>query len=286
VIEGVVPAILTPFRNGAVDHPLLDEHLVWLAGNGIRCVNAMGTTGEGVSLSLQERKALVERVAAGPLDFVAGTGCTNLPETIELSRHALGHGALAALIVPPTYYAPQDLAGWYTAIFEALPGDGRVFLYHIPRMSHPIPDELVDRLLDRFGPLLAGIKDSSGDLEHALGWLRAYPGLTIAAGDDALAADWFGGGGQAMITAVSNVLPGELGSIRTGDSAAQEFVTAVKELCLTVPREAALKLLLHLVSGIPRADVRPPLAELTPEQERTVAGAFAELRSQSHVGSR
>jgi 4-hydroxy-tetrahydrodipicolinate synthase len=286
VIEGVVPAILTPFRGGAIDHGLLDEHMAWLAERGIRCVNAMGTTGEGLSLSVPERKALVERVAAGPLDFIAGTGCTNLPETIELSRHALEHGARAALVVPPTYYAAQDLPAWYTRLLEALPGDGRVFLYHIPRLSHPISDELLDELRGRFGPLVAGMKDSSGDLDHALEWRRRYPDLTVASGDDALAAAFFGAGGRAMITAVSNVLPDELQAIQRGESGAQPFVTAVKELCLTVPREAALKLLLHVVSGISRAEVRPPLAELTQEQERAVARTFAELRSESRVGSR
>jgi 4-hydroxy-tetrahydrodipicolinate synthase len=286
VIEGVVPAILTPFRRGTVDHGLLDEHLAWLADHGIGCVNALGTTGEGLSLSLDERKVLIERVAAGPLDFIAGTGCTNLPETIELSRHALEHGARAALVVPPTYYAAQDLLGWYSALLAALPDEGRVFLYHIPRLSHPISDELIDALRDRFGPRVAGLKDSSGELGHALEWRRRYPDLTVAAGDDALASAFFGAGGTAMVTAVSNVLPDELQAIQAGDTAAQPFVTAVKELCLSVPREAALKLLLHLVSGIARSEVRPPLAELTAEQERTVARTFAELRSESHVGSR
>jgi 4-hydroxy-tetrahydrodipicolinate synthase len=286
LIEGVVPAILTPFRDGAVDLGLLDEHMAWLHERGIRCVNALGTTGEGLSLSVEERRTLVERVAAGPLDFIAGAGATNLPETIELSRHALKQGARAALVVPPTYYAAQDLLGWYTGLFEALPEDGRVLLYHIPRMSHPISDELIDDLRRRFGPMVAGMKDSSGDLEHALEWVRRYPELTVAAGDDALAAGFFGARGRAMITAVSNVLPAELQAIGRGDAGAQPFVTAVKELCLTVPREAALKLLLHVVSGIPRAQVRPPLAELTSEQEGAVAQTFATWRSESHVGSR
>src|SRR5205823_6904616 len=147
-------------------------------------------------------------------------------------------------------------------------------------------DELVDALRERFGPMVAGMKDSSGDLEHALEWRRRYPELIVAAGDDALASGFFGAGGRAMITAVSNVLPEELEALRSGDEAPQPFVTAVKELCLTVPREAALKLLLHVVSGIPRAEVRTPLAELTPEQASTVAQTFAAWTSESHVGSR
>ena len=143
MIDGVVPAILTPFRQGAVDLGLLDEHLRWLTARGIRCVNAMGTTGEGPSLSLVERRAIVERVASGPTDFIAGTGCTNLPETIELSRFALAAGALAVLVVPPTFYDAQDLLGWYDGLFDALPDDERVLLYHIPRFSHSIPDDVI-----------------------------------------------------------------------------------------------------------------------------------------------
>jgi 4-hydroxy-tetrahydrodipicolinate synthase len=286
MIEGVVPAILTPFRQGAVDLGLLDEHLRWLTDRGIRCVNAMGTTGEGPSLSLVERRAIVERVASGPTDFIAGTGCTNLPETIELSRFALAAGALAVLVVPPTFYGAQDLLGWYDGLFDALPDDERVLLYHIPRFSHSIPDDVIRELAARHGPMLAGIKDSSGDLEHSLAWLRAFPSLTVAAGDDSTALQFGAGGGRAVITATANVVPEEVLAALGGDAAAQAYVAAVRALAMSVPREAALKLLLHVVSGIPRSEVRPPLAELTSEQERHVTEKFAELRSESHVGSR
>lgn len=286
MIEGVVPAILTPFREGAVDLGLLDEHLRWLSERGIRCVNAMGTTGEGPSLALAERKAIVERVAAGPTEFIAGTGCTNLPETIELSRFALAAGALAVLVVPPTFYDAQDLLAWYDALFDALPGDERVFLYHIPKFSHPIPDDVIRELAERHGAMLAGIKDSSGDVEHTLGWLRAFPALTVAAGDDSTALRFGAGGGRAVITATANIVPEEVRASLAGDAEAQAYVAAVRTLAMSVPREAALKLLLHIVSGIPRAEVRPPLAELTAEQERQVTETFAELRSESHVGSR
>ncbi len=286
MIEGVVPAILTPFRDGRLHVGLLDEHLAWLAERGIRCVNAMGTTGEGPSLSLEERRRIVERAAAGPTDFIAGTGCTNLPETIELSRHALAHGTLAVLVVPPSYYDPQDLTGWYAALFDALPEDGRVVLYHIPSRSYPIPEGTIRELQYRYGPMLAGIKDSSGDVEHALRWRAEFPDLLVAAGDDSSAAAFFGAGGRAMITAVSNVLPEELEAIRAGRTELQPYVTAVRALAMSVPHEAALKLLLHIVSGIPRSEVRPPLAELDREQENLVASRFAELRSESHVESR
>jgi 4-hydroxy-tetrahydrodipicolinate synthase len=278
-ITGVLPAILTPFTDGEVDLDLLGEHVDWLHDWGIRCVNLMGTTGEGQSLSLEERERLIRFMSGSKLDFIAGTGCTALPETIALSHYAVEHGARAVLVVPPSYFDPGDLTGWFTALFEALPDHARVMLYHIPRLTYPIEDETIRVLLDRFGPMLDGMKDSSGDLDHALRWQAEYPGLTVANGNDAAAGPFFAAGGRAVITACSNVLPGELEALREGDESPQEFVAGVRELVFGLPTHAALKLLLNVVSGISRSSVRPPLAELTGEQETLVVTRFAELRS-------
>lgn len=278
-VAGVLPAILTPFTDGEVDLGLLGEHVDWLHDSGIRCVNLMGTTGEGQSLSLEERERLIRSMSASKLDFIAGTGCTALPETIALSRYAVEHGARAVLVVPPSYFDPGDLTGWYTALFEALPDHARVMLYHIPRLTYPVPDETIRVLLERFGPMLAGMKDSSGDLDHALRWQAEFPGLTVANGDDAAAGPFFAAGGRAVITACSNVLPRELEALREGDESPQAFVAAVRELVFGLPTHAALKLLLYVVSGIARSSVRPPLAELTRDQEKLVVTRFAELKS-------
>lgn len=278
-VTGVLPAILTPFADGEVDLGLLGEHVDWLHDRGIRCVNLMGSTGEGQSLAFEERERLIRFLSGSKLDFIAGTGCLALPETVALSRYAVDHGARAVLVVPPSYFDPGDLTGWYTALFEALPDHARVMLYHIPRLTYPIADETIRTLLDRFGPMLAGMKDSSGDLDHALGWQAEFPGLTVANGNDAHAGAFFAAGGSAVITACSNVLPEELEALRAGDEAPQAFIAAVRSLVFELPTHAALKLLLHLVSGIARSAVRPPLAELTREQETLVATSFAELRS-------
>ena len=152
-------------------------------------------------------------------------------------------------------------------------------LYHIPRLTYPIADETIRALSERFGPMLAGMKDSSGDLDHALRWQAEFPELTVANGNDAHAGAFFAAGGHAVITACSNVLPAELEALRAGDESPQAFVAGVRELVFGLPTHAALKLLLHLVSGIERSSVRPPLAELTREQETLVASTFAELRS-------
>ena len=278
-VTGVLPAILTPFTDGRVDLGLLGEHVDWLHDRGIRCVNLMGSTGEGQSLSLEEREELIRFMSGSKLDFIAGTGCLALPETIALSHYAVEHGALAALVVPPSYFDPGDLAGWYAALFEALPAHARVMLYHIPRLTYPVEDETIVALRDRFGPKLAGMKDSSGDLDHALRWQAEFPDLTVANGNDAHAGAFFAGGGRAVITACSNVLPVELEALRTGDESPQALVAGVRELVFGLPTHAALKLLLHIVSGIRRSSVRPPLAELTREEEDLVLRRFYELQA-------
>ena len=290
--SGAIPALLTPFTDGGgeVDHETLDAHVAWLAERGVRWISPLGTTGEGVSLALDERRQVIDRLARHPagVGLIAGSGCTALPETIALSRFAHERGA-ALLVAPPSYYDAFDERGvtaYFFELFEALPPDARVFLYHIPRHTGiPITDTLLRALGERFGPQLAGVKDSGGEFEHTRAWLRDFPQLTILSGSDATAAAAYEAGGRGLITMLANIFPEEHEQIREGTAVVerQAFLTAVRELVQEVPRHAALKHLLHLVSGLPRAAVRPPLQELDDEQTTYLERRFNELRSEAHV---
>jgi 4-hydroxy-tetrahydrodipicolinate synthase len=291
VIQGTVPALVTPFTAGGseVDFDLLDRHVAWLAERGVETVSPLGTTGEGPSLSLPERKAIIERLAAHPgVQLLPGTGCTALPETIELSRFAVERGAAGILVAPPWYYdaTPAGTTRYYTALLDALPGQARVFLYHIPAVTGvPIEDETIRTLHDRFGELVAGAKDSTGDLDHGRHWIDEFPELAIFPGSDALASGARAAGAAGTITLLGNLLPEELNGIRAGEAVEerQQLVTAVRELVQEFPRHAAVKYLLHVVSGLPRSAVRPPLEELTTEQETELEARFDELRSEARV---
>ena len=293
-VEGTIPALLTPFtdRGAEVHLELLGEHVGWLHERGARCVSPMGTTGEGPSLALSERRRIVEYLARHPAGsaLVPGTGATALPETIALSLFALEHGAAGVLVAPPSYFDVFDVRGvtsYFLGLFEAMPGGARVFLYHIPRHTGiPIADETLRELLDRYGPMLAGVKDSGGDFEHTRRWLRDFPELTILNGSDATAAAAYDAGGRGTITMLANIFPEELERIRGGDDpsgSAQRFLAAVRGVVQEFPRHAALKYLLHLATGLPRSSVRPPLQELDPEQEALLERRFDELRSEAHV---
>ncbi len=290
--RGTIPALLTPFTDGgaAVQPELVLEHVSWLAERGVHTVSAMGTTGEGASLSLVERKRMIDLLAGHPtgIELQAATGCTALPETIELTRYAVERGAGSVLVAPPSYYeaSVSGTTAYFAALFDSLPPEARVFLYHIPSVTGiPIEDETFGVLADRFGPMLAGAKDSSGDLGHVERWLHDFPQLTILPGSDALAARAYAAGAPGTITLLANVFPDELEGIRAGDDVArrQRFVSAVRELVGAYPRHAAVKHLLHVVSGLPRSSVRPPLEELTDEQADELEARFSEIRREAHV---
>jgi 4-hydroxy-tetrahydrodipicolinate synthase len=274
VIEGTIPALLTPFHEGGreIDFDAIDAHLAWLHGHGVRTVAPLGTTGEGPSLTLAERRAVIDRVVdhASGMRVIAGTGTNALPDTIEISRYAAERGC-ALLVAPPWYFTatPQGVARYFREVLGALPAGAQVLAYHIPAMTrNAIGDDVLS-----LG--VVGAKDSSGDLEHTLAWLRGFPSLSILSGNDASAADWYAAGGKGTLTMLANVYPDRLEAIRRGEDAQanQEFLQRARDVVESLPRHATLKELLHRRAGVARSAVRPPLDELTDEQRATLDAA-------------
>ncbi|HEU5088615.1 MAG TPA: dihydrodipicolinate synthase family protein, partial [Roseiflexaceae bacterium] len=148
-------ALMTPFTSptGPVDLDAIAPHLRWLEANGVDGIVPCGTTGEGPSLSLAERKAVIDTCLRhrGSLRVIAGTGCANLPETIEASVYAIEQGAEAAMVLPPFFFKnPSDagLAEYYRAVCDALPAGGQVMFYHIPPVSQiAIPPAVIDAVM-------------------------------------------------------------------------------------------------------------------------------------------
>ena len=146
----VVPAAVTPFSEGGAQVMLdyIPQYLAYIERRGADGVLALGTNGEGLSLSLQERKEIIDAFLThqGRLFTMFGTGCAALPETIELSRYALERGAGAVMIVPPFYFKDVDergLISYYSELMGALPPERKVLLYNIPSVSGvEIGDEL------------------------------------------------------------------------------------------------------------------------------------------------
>jgi len=294
VVGGVIPAVVTPFASGggAVDLGALHAHVAWLHRRGVRCIAPLGTNGEGPSLSLRERMAVIERLAGHPsaVSLLPGTGATSLPETIELSRFALERGAAGVLVSPPSYFpAERDgVVRYFGALMDALPAEASVFLYHVPAYTGvPIEAHDVVALRAKYGERIAGVKDSGGRLEHSLALMRAVPGLIVLSGSDGTVAAAFRAGAHGVVSALANAVPEMVEAVRAAVAAGrsgeaeQARLSRLRELTKAVPQRAALKALVAVAAGVARASVRPPLAELQPEELDVLVREFQALQRAS-----
>lgn len=291
-LTGVFPAIVTPFTQGGreVDFDWMARHLAYLRRRGADGVLALGTNGEGPSLSLAERKQVVDAVIGGRRDHglavMVGSGCAALPETVELSNYALERGADAILIVPPFYFkdiSDEGLLAYYASVLAELPPGARVFLYNIPKFSGvAISHALLDGLLERFPDRLAGVKDTSGQLATLQGYLQRYPSLSVFSGSDGLVAEGHRLGAVGCISAIANVFPDLMEAAAKASSqqerdAAQAAISRVRDLAHGYPTPSVLKHLLRIVDGLPQTYVRPPLRDLTPEETAELEQRTQEL---------
>ena len=208
--SGVMPALITPFRDGKVDETAFAALVERQIASGVHGLVPSGTTGESATLSWDEQKriiALCVEVSAGRAPVLAGTGSPDTAKTVELTRYAKSVGAAAALAVTPYYNRPsQDgLAAHYTAIAEAV--DLPLILYNVPaRTGVDLLPETVAKLACH--PNIVGIKDASNRLDRATRQ-RALCGENFAllSGEDGTAVGFNAMGGQGCISVTANVAP-------------------------------------------------------------------------------
>jgi 4-hydroxy-tetrahydrodipicolinate synthase len=210
MFKGVFPALVTPFRDGAVDEEAFVRLVERQIAGGVHGLVPVGTTGETATLSHDEHRRVVElciATAAGRVPVIAGAGSNSTAEAVELVRHAKTVGADAALVVTPYYNRPsqEGLYAHFAAIAEAvqLP----VLVYNVPgRTSVDISNDTLARLAKL--PNIVGIKDATGDLARASQQrLMCGEGWTMLSGDDPTALGYMAHGGHGCISVTSNVAP-------------------------------------------------------------------------------
>ena len=212
--RGVLAPILTPFNEtGAPDAGRYTAFAEQLLEEGCTGLVPFGTTGEANSLALKERQALLEALVdagIGPEKLLPGVGLCALPETVELTGHALGLGCGGVLLLPPFYYKGVSEEGIYRAVaqtIEAIADDRlNVYLYHIPPVAQvEYSVDLVKRLKRAFPATIAGIKDSSGDWQNTKALIETVPDLEVFAGSERFLLDTLQTGGAGCITASANI---------------------------------------------------------------------------------
>ncbi|MDB5459940.1 MAG: dihydrodipicolinate synthase [Caulobacteraceae bacterium] len=210
LFRGAIPALVTPFRDGALDEKAFVALVERQIAGGVHGLVPVGTTGETATLSHDEHRRVVElcvRTAAGRVPVIAGAGSNSTAEAIELVRFAKTVGADVALVVSPYYNRPsqEGIYQHYLAVNDAV--QMPVIVYNVPsRTASDVATDTVARLAKL--PNIVGIKDATGDLTRvSLMRLECPEDFVLLSGDDPSALGYMAHGGHGCISVTSNVAP-------------------------------------------------------------------------------
>lgn len=270
---GAHTALVTPFRNGALDEAALTSLIEAQVAAGISGIIPVGTTGESPTLSHEEHARVIGisvKAAAKRALVIAGTGSNATSEAVELTKEAEKLGADASLQVAPYYNKPsaEGLYRHFRKVAEAV--SIPIVLYSIPgRCGIEIPVPVVARLATDCPNVLA-IKEAGGSVERVNQLRAALPeSFQILSGDDSLTLPFMASGAVGVISVASNIIPAEVeGLVRSflrGDLAKAREIHAryyplFRDLFIE-PNPVPIKTALA-AKGICESDVRLPLCEM------------------------
>src|SRR6187549_1993263 len=284
-IEGVLSPVITPFKKDySPDAERFVRHCKWLLKSGCAGLAVFGTNSEANSLSVSEKRHLLEKLVSGGVPASAlmpGTGHCALSDSIEMTRAAVELGCAGVLMLPPFYYKGVSDEGLFRNFAEVIErvGDERLslYLYHIPPVAQvAITLGLIEKLLSKYPGVIAGVKDSSGDWSNTKAMLDAFAknGFDVFAGPEVFLLATRRNGGKGCITATGNVNPGPIDNVfrnwRGADAdKLQAGITATRNIVQKVPMIPALKTAVAHFGNDPQwKTCRPPLVELTSSQEQ------------------
>ncbi|WP_249689417.1 4-hydroxy-tetrahydrodipicolinate synthase [Stappia sp. WLB 29] len=211
MFKGSIPALVTPFRNGAVDEKAFQEFVDWQIKEGSHGLVPVGTTGESPTLSHDEHKRVIElciEAAGGRVPVMAGAGSNNTVEAIDFATHAEKAGADALLIVTPYYNKPNQpgLIAHYRAIDAAV--DIPIYIYNIPGRS--VIDMQPETMAELFATSrnIKGVKDATANMSRASRQRELCgPDFVQLSGEDITALGFNAHGGTGCISVTANVAP-------------------------------------------------------------------------------
>lgn len=279
---------MTPLRDGgdALDEQAVGALVAFLAEGGLDGIFALGTTGEGLLLSVEERMRAAELFAdacGDELALIVHCGAQTTAETVTLATHAAKLRVDGVAVVSPPYFQLDEDA--LVAHFAAAAGacaPTPLYLYEFnARVGYSIPPPVIERLRGH-APNLAGMKVSNVPFERVEPYL--LEGLDIFIGAEALVAEGLRRGAAGTVSGLATAFPEVAAAlVRAAGGAATADATALREALQHVPFVPAAKRVLAR-RGLPIAeDVRAPLRRLTPDEcahvDRTVAEWLASSRA-------
>jgi dihydrodipicolinate synthase/N-acetylneuraminate lyase len=269
-------AAATPLRdNGSrLDEEAFGPLVDFLVGGGLDGIFALGTTGESLLLSIEERRRVAELFVVAPFQVIVNAGAQTTADTVALAAHAAEVGAAGVAVIGPPYFVLDDeaLLAHFTAAAAAC-NPVPFYVYEFERASgYAFPVDLLPRLAER-APNLAGLKVSDTPYERFAPYLGK--GFDVFVGPEAFIGRGIQEGAVGAVAALATAFPEAVAAAvhEGGEAAAQ--VGELRAIVERFPRHAALKLELRR-RGVPiNEDVRAPLRRLSAEErdefERLVA---------------
>lgn len=284
MFKGSFPALVTPFKDGALDIDALKHLVEWHIGEGSNGLVPMGTTGESPTVTHEEHEAVIEivvKTAAGRVPVIAGAGSNNTAESARYMAFAQKVGADAALVVTPYYNKPTQagMIAHFTALHDAhnLP----IFIYNIPARS------VVDMTPETMGelaklPRIIGVKDATADLARVSQQrITCGTGFIQFSAEDPSALGFNAHGGIGCISVTANVAP-RLCSEFQAATAAGDYALALEYQDRLMPLHEAIFIEPGLVGvkyalsklGLCSEEVRLPLIPLTKGTKEQIDAAM------------
>ena len=210
-IQGLYTALVTPFRNGAVDYDKLTRLVEMQISYGVDGISPVGTTGESPTLSFEEHErviATVVQLVNGRCKVLAGSGANSTAEALHLTRHAKADGADFSLQVAPYYNKPtqEGLYRHFATIADSC--DIPIVIYNVPgRSGVSVSAETIARLAKNCN--VAGVKEASGSVDRVSEILDLCD-IPVLSGDDALTVPMMSVGAVGVVSVASNIIPKEM----------------------------------------------------------------------------
>ncbi|AEH22557.1 Dihydrodipicolinate synthase [Thermodesulfobacterium geofontis OPF15] len=280
-LQGSIVALVTPFKDGKVDEASLRNLIKWHLQEGTHGILVLGTTGEAVTIDLEERKRVMEialEEAKGKVPLIVGTGTNDTQKVLKYTKLAEEMGFDAALIVTPYYNKPTQNGLYEHYSYIAKNTNIPIILYNVPgRTSVNLLPETTAKLSQIEN--IVAIKEACGDIKQVTELLLKCPkDFTILSGDDFTAYATVMLGGKGVISVAANVMPREMSQLM--ESALNGEVAKAQELNLKlyplykamfvetnpVPAKAAL----WLMGKIETPEVRLPLSQLSEKSLETL----------------
>ena len=284
--QGVMPALITPFRYGKVDEKAFVALIERQIAGGVHGLVPAGTTGESATLSHEEHRRVVElcvQTAAGRVPVIAGAGSNSTAEAIELTQHAKAVGADAVLIATGYYNRPsqEGIYRHFVAVNDAV--DIPIVVYNVPsRTIVDIGNETLGRLSKL--PNVLGIKDATGEVARVSQQMKVCgPDWVLLSGDDPTGLGYIAHGGHGCISVTANVAPEACAAfynaLMAGDFATarqwQARLITLHKVLFVEPSPGPVKFALsHL--GLCTDEVRLPITPCTDAAKPQIIAAMAE----------